>query len=126
MSRLSNYKQTTFALPKAFIVALESLSAKTRVPQAAFIREGVALMLKKYAAVLGDINITNEIERYAAPATINAHNALAWKEERSVPEILQAPQTIEITKSAPALERSCGMCATLGRTTCACAAEADR
>lgn len=87
MSRLSKLKQTTFAVPPEFLIALSELSVRTRIPQAAFVREALAALMKKYASLLTEPTLKS-LEGFADPASINAHNALAWKEERSVPEIL--------------------------------------
>lgn len=90
MSRLSKLKQTTFAVPPEFLIALSELSVRTRIPQAAFVREALAALMKKYASMLTVPTLT-ALEGFAETASINAHNALAWKEERRVPEILPVP-----------------------------------
>lgn len=91
MSRVAKQKQTTFALPVELLEATQELSRRTRIPQAAFIREGIALVVRKYAAMLGD-KLPASVESYVEPAHLNAHNALAWKEPWRMPGTVEGEE----------------------------------
>lgn len=97
MSRTKKLQQTAFALPPELLTALVVLSKRTRIPQAAYIREGLAIVLKKYVHMLGE-SVPADLDAYAEPAHINAHNALAWAGEQKMPVDegqAQAPAIVE-------------------------------
>lgn len=108
MSRVRKYKQTTFALPPELLAAALELTKRTRIPTAAFVREGLAIVVKKYASLLGD-QMPPNIDEFLGPANANAYNALAWKEPHRAPTIA-APLDVD--------RPDCAACGDTGRSPC--------